>query len=551
MSKRCFSICRNLLQTKCNTTRRCKYNIGKKREFCRLNMSKYKLNKDCVVKTKITNKNRVNEAAKVIQRNMKILNNKTKRSSSIVISPEPVHVSPISSAENKALKADIIHKFMFKTKFKRKAVYLNTICSNSGFCLALGKEEKNISEFFNNFVTFEYAISPVKTIGTVSVNGFIKEVIYQRAKYKSCAILKSQRAATADALFYEYLAGMYMNTILNRFPNFVKTYGLLKYHNEADLNKCMQTASLSVQEFKKLLSPVENINLKTPDLATLTCNPTNHLNCLLIEHIDQPKTIKDLMNIGNRPITSEYDRHTLQYEIMYVLYQVYFALYCLRDSFTHFDLHSDNILLYMPNNRGYIKYHYHTGRGIFVFYSQYLPKIIDYGRSFYKYDNTNNSDQIYKQLCTTPQCNDGNKHCGTIYGHSWFGPNIYFMNKAKNNVSHDLRYANSVKVLTEKWTQDTINQEAYNLYQVLQKVKYGVGVTNPTKKKFGTKEVLGDKYTANKKTINNILEMKNALELLMMPLIPTDTYYTIPALGFVKLGDLHIYEDRPMDFIPA
>ena len=45
--------------------------------------------------------------------------------------------------------------------------------------------------------------------------------------------------------------------------------------------------------------------------------------------------------------------------------------------------------------------------------------------------------------------------------------------------------------------------------------------------------------------------MKNALELLMMPLIPTDTYYTIPALGFVKLGDLHIYEDRPMDFIPA
>jgi len=183
--------------------------------------------------------------------------------------------------------------------------------------------------------------------------------------------------------------------------------------------------------------------------------------------------------------------------------------------------------------------------------SQYLPKIIDYGRSFYKYDNTDNSDQIYKQLCTTPQCNVGNKHCGKIYGHSWFANNIAFINKAKNNVSHDLRYANSVKVLTEKWTQDTINQEVFNLYQVLQKVKYGVGVTNPKDKKFGTKEVLGDKYKPNSKTINNIMEMKNALELLMMPLIPTDTYYTIPALGFVKLGDLHIYEDRPMDFIPA
>jgi len=548
MSKRCFSLCRNLLQTKCNTTRRCKYNIGKKREFCRLNMTKYKLNKDCVIKTKITNKNRLNEAAKVIQRNMKILNNRTKRNN--VITPAPV--SPeLTSTENKALKANIIHKFMFKTKFKRKAVYLNTICSNSGFCLALGKEEKNISEFFNNFTTFEYAISPVKTIGAASVNGFIKEIIYQRAKYKSYAILKSQRATTADALFYEYLAGMYMNTILTRFPNFVKTYGLLKYHTETDLNKCMQTANLTVQEFKKLLSPVENINLKNPDLASLTCNPTNHLNCLLIEHINQPKTIRDLMSIGNRPIVNEIDRHTIQYEIMYILYQVYFALYCLRDNFTHFDLHSDNVLLYMPNNRGYIKYHYHTGRGKFAFYSQYLPKIIDYGRSFYKYDATNNSDQIYKQLCTTPQCNESNKHCGKMYGHAFFANSIAFINKAKNNISHDLRYANSVKILTEKWTQDTINQEAYNLFELLQKVKYGVGVPDPKNKKYGTKEKLGDKYTAKSKTINNIIEMKNALELLMMPLIPTDNYYAIPALGFVKLGDLHIYEDRPMDFIPA
>jgi hypothetical protein len=138
-----------------------------------------------------------------------------------------------------------------------------------------------------------------------------------------------------------------------------------------------------------------------------------------------------------------------------------------------------------------------------------------------------------------------------MYGHSWFKNSIAFINKTKNNVSHDLRYANSVKVLTEKWTQDTINQEAYNLYQVLQKVKYGVGVTKVADKKFGTKEVLGDKYKPNSKSIHNILEMKNALEYLMAPLIPTDTYYATPALGFVKLGDLHIYEDRPMDFIPA
>ena len=273
MSKRCFSICRKIPKSTCNTTRRCKYNEGAKREYCRLNMTKYQLNKDCVVKPKITNKNRLNEAARVIQRNLRILNSKTKKNNTGLTIIEPDHISPekispITSAENKALKADIINKFMFKTKYKQKAVYLNTICSNSGFCLALGKEEKNISDFFNNFITFEYAISPIKTIGTVSANGFIKEIIYQRLKYKSYAILKSQRDIRTDALFYEYLTGMYINTILTRLPNFVKTYGLLKYNSQADLEKCMghrigdKTAplggNLSVQEFKKLLSPVEN-----------------------------------------------------------------------------------------------------------------------------------------------------------------------------------------------------------------------------------------------------------------------------------------------------
>ena len=76
MSKRCFSLCRKQTKKDCNKTRRCRYNVGNKRNFCRLNMSKYKMNKDCVVKTRITNKNETNETAKVIQRNVKIINYK-------------------------------------------------------------------------------------------------------------------------------------------------------------------------------------------------------------------------------------------------------------------------------------------------------------------------------------------------------------------------------------------------------------------------------------------------------------------------------------------
>jgi len=43
--------------------------------------------------------------------------------------------------------------------------------------------------------------------------------------------------------------------------------------------------------------------------------------------------------------------------------------------------------------------------------------------------------------------------------------------------------------------------------------------------------------------------MKKALDFLMETTIPKDTYYR--NVGYTKLGDLHIYEDKPMNFIPA
>jgi hypothetical protein len=79
MTKKCFSVCRKQKVRDCNKTRRCRYNVGQERQFCRLDMAKYRLDKNCVTKTKITDKNRYDEAAKVIQRNLRILKNKKKQ----------------------------------------------------------------------------------------------------------------------------------------------------------------------------------------------------------------------------------------------------------------------------------------------------------------------------------------------------------------------------------------------------------------------------------------------------------------------------------------
>jgi hypothetical protein len=535
MTKKCFSVCRKQKVRDCNKTRRCRYNVGEERQFCRLDMSKYRLDKNCVTRTRITNKNRYDEAAKVIQRNVRIVKNRGKQT------------VKIDSAEQKRLKGEMIKKFMISNKFKQKAHYLNTICSNSGFCIALGsKEEENISKFFEHFVTFEYAKSPVKTIGKDSANGFIKEIIYQRAKYRSYAILKSQKTNEADSLFYEYLVGKYINTVTNRFPNFVKTYGLLKYHTEEDFEKC-KTPELHVNDFRKLLTPLKYINLHNPDLGRLSCNPESYLNCLLIEHVENPISVKDIIKLGGRPILGNYNNHLLQYELMYILYQVYFALYCLKDNFTHYDLHMDNVLLYKPRTRSYMTYHYHTNGTEITFNTQYIAKIIDYGRCFYKYDNTKNSNEIYKQLCAERACKP---NCGHKYGHSYFKDKETLITKIKSNISHDLRYANEIKMAANKvWTQDTKDHDVYNLYTVLNKVQYSIGITDEDNKRYGTKETKGTKYTPANTVIWNVIQMKKALEYLMNPLIPTDTYYETQ--HFTKLGDLHIYEDRAMNFIPS
>jgi hypothetical protein len=49
--------------------------------------------------------------------------------------------------------------------------------------------------------------------------------------------------------------------------------------------------------------------------------------------------------------------------------------------------------------------------------------------------------------------------------------------------------------------------------------------------------------------------MKKALQFLMTSLIPTDNYYQTN--GYIKLGDLHIYEEKengnfkPLQYIPT
>jgi hypothetical protein len=90
-----------------------------------------------------------------------------------------------------------VKNFMDKLGIKKLGIqirgrFLKSICSDSGVCIAFGKERKKIFDFFNGFSKFDY-LKKTRAIGAKSSNGFVKELEYEREGYKAYAILKSSK----------------------------------------------------------------------------------------------------------------------------------------------------------------------------------------------------------------------------------------------------------------------------------------------------------------------------------------------------------------------
>ena len=435
-----------------------------------------------------------------------------------------------------------IQKFMKKYESKRRALFLNSICSDAGVCIAFGRENDKIKKHFNGFVDFEY-LTAVKKIGGESENGFVKEFTYEHEGYKSNAILKSSMNPESDILFFEYLVGQYINKLNNRYPCFLETYGLFQYKDET---AWMLSATIDPRyrwnPQESLILHDENITNKSFETS---CSSSQYLS-ILIQNIKDAKTIQSMLR--------EYS--FTKRDLLYVLYQVYMPLANEKNTFTHYDLHLENVLLYEPVKGHYIEYHYHVGGEEITFKSSYVAKIIDYGRCFFEDKNnsnkdTNTSKHIYEKICTINNCypRDENgkiikdKHsCGKDVGYANIAPenppgSFFYISGTKRNSSHDLRLLYLLKRRTG------IN-DMY-LKELLQKIQYGINVDQENKI-YGTIE---NEKSGLPNKINNVVDARNALGQLIMsePLQHTneESY-----LSKEKLGDLHIYDDgRPVEFV--
>jgi len=400
------------------------------------------------------------------------------------------------------------------------AKILQSICSDASVCIAFGSDENKIDSFFDNFDNFNLLSGPIKGIGEASANGFVKELTFKKEGYVANAVLKSSVKKDADNLLYEGLVGMFLNEVaVKKIPTFLKTYGVYSYASTDFYNKMYSPEKYLNEKYlnEKYLT---NDKLKKLDLTSTidfkyACDNSRYL-AVLIQYLKEAKTL-------NQMYTNENFRDD---EVTGVLYQVYYALSTLSKVFTHYDLHDDNVLLYMPVKDSYIEYHYHTQNGEVSFKSCYLAKIIDYGRSYFYKDANNSSQSVLDKV--NAACNY-NKSFGWLFSDP--KKDNYWISSKTGNMSHDLRLLDILK-----GNGDDVSEE---MQKILDDVVYRTD--------YGTPEIIVGK-NANK--IYNVNDAYLRLEEIIKSQDFKDKNDQVFS-GKNKLGDLHVYTSgEDMTYIP-
>jgi uncharacterized protein YjbI with pentapeptide repeats len=308
--------------------------------------------------------------------------------------------------------------------------YLNMICSNSGECLVFGRESEKIKNLFNNFIDFSY-LKSVKKFGNDSGNGIVLKLAYENGNYKTNAVLKSSIEKTSDNLYYEYLVGtQFINKLNKVLPCFTETYQLFTHKDK-----------ISKESF-----------VRYNDLKSLIDTDCNNLSIKSISDIKECLN-KSCENGENYAILLQYigdsiDIFKMKHDdaLICILYQIYTALSYLKNDFTHYDLHPGNVLIYKLKPGKYVTISYMnevTGKTTKI-KTNYIAKIIDYGRSYF--GNLGNPRQITSKQIGVEICNSTCKsYCGIEEGYTFFGQETT-ISSVSRNVSHDLRLLDNLMI---------------------------------------------------------------------------------------------------------
>ncbi len=438
-------------------------------------------------------------------------------------------------------------------RYKLQSRFLKSVCSQSGVCLMFGHESDKIKKFFENFTNFKYVSGNVKRIGSVSDNGFVNEITYEREGYKSFAVLKSTLDAVSDNLYYEYLVGQFVNVYVQILPCFAETYGILKYKNKNVHNTMKSNTTNPTSILTNGLENMSDLFENDPmiDPIEISCERPVEL-AVLIQHFD------NVISLGDFVKTKCADEKPFVVDLPCILYQVYSALASMAYVFTHNDLHHDNILVYEPFPDGYIEFQYHYRNGnVITFNSPYISKLIDYGRCWFNYNDSSKMSplKIHENVCNTSACiSPGNSlsaiasdpasfDCGENVGYSWLTPfrepENYFISSMYRNISNDLRALHTLSGIPNTFMDNSRSAKLMHL------VLRSTIIPN-----FGVAEKTSSGLYLVPKKINNVIDAANMFSsMLKEPSFAAKNQYP----NRTKRGVLHIFlgDMKPMVFLPT
>jgi hypothetical protein len=404
----------------------------------------------------------------------------------------------------------------------KKGLTIPKKCSAVDDCLIVGSHAKNINSFFEEMSSFKHVHGPIHKLKTQSSSGFIYVVPYKKGKYTTHAILKSAKKYKSDNLVYEYIVGhTYINHLVDKYPCFIYTYGLYYCNDEKDWASMNRSNELTVPQLKTMLSLQSAVNYHK------ACSHSKYIS-ILIQGLYNSIRVADVLESSR----------FLNDNLAHVLFIVYHALSSLSTSFTHYDLHVENVLLVRPSSNKLIRYVYYVQEKPIVFLCPYIPKIIDYGRSFFD-NGAINSKTIYDKICSVSEC----KECGKHSGFSLFNSNMFFtISVQQKNESHDLRLLYTIGLeMIPPLTKSTTFSE---LQKLMDKVKYGKGIRR-SKKIYGTIEQT--KLNFDGSSIENVHDAYHQLMYLLM--LPSSIEDNKKYDGYAVEGTLHVFNDRPMIYV--
>lgn len=443
--------------------------------------------------------------------------------------PSPQVIQQMRDRERQKMQkienADSIKSALTQTLQNRDINFskmLQLSCKNPDNCLALGKYDDSIKHFFEDFRKLSYIDkSKVKRIGTPSANGFIIELPFHKLNYTAYTVLKCSSNKDSDNLFYEYYVGkFFINKYIKKLPSFVETYDLYEFSSPFTYNQIKTAAETNALSSVDIASKIRRINAPENlfNLFNYSCLK-NKMLCVLIQHFDDFKPFSSAIN-------NEIDN--IKYDLYNLMYQVYFPLCVLGMNYTHYDLHANNVFLYKPfKGKECILMRYHRNNKIYEFKSEYIVKIIDYGRNYF-YNGKISTPQIMKQICRATECMPS---CGENVGYATIkgsinDPNFdfYWIDPSKPNMSHDLRLM------------------TYELKDIL--IRTNLIDSFTYQEKYGTPEDMGDR-----KNIKSIFDIRDFLEWIMPQFNPLKQAKKYDATWKV-IATMDIYDDdRDYEFV--